>query len=413
MVNQTAQQCDRELGSALGVPFYRCVVDRLLERQTTAQADGTAYYPIVPHVYGDEPFGPARGYSGGDELKDILRDYMCDASGPGSAPVRTMTWSYSPAEPCDAAGHDDGSPFVYHAGYLPAGNEMAHLDGRMDEERAMAVCAADERCAGFTHQGERGGERLMQFKSDADGVTLAPGWHAFKKRARPLDCSSHAIDRRRRAPPVEYRIDVLRESPPVYVAHDFVSAAECDWMVNHTLPRMGPSVVVGGGVSPIRKSYSVNMVPDFDDETHVVTALARRKFAFAREVAGYDELVEGPGQEPINAVYYFNYGDEYRAHCDGECHGNPHRLGGRLATSLSYCIVPEAGGHTLFTRSALKVVPRPRQMLFFGYKRGDGMDNGHTEHSGCAFRRGRKWIATMWYRDGVSAERDWSTFKFT
>ena len=98
---------------------------------------------------------------------------------------------------------------------------------------------------------------------------------------------------------------------------------------------------------------------------------------------------------------------------DGECHGNAHRIGGRLATSLSYCIVPEAGGHTLFTRSALKVVPRPRQMLFFGYKRGEGMDNGHTEHSGCALRRGRKWIATMWYRDGVSAERDWSTFNFT
>ena len=37
-------------------------------------------------------------------------------------------------------------------------------------------------------------------------------------------------------------------------------------------------------------------VPDFEDETDVVTRLMRRKFAFAREVAEYDELVENEGQ---------------------------------------------------------------------------------------------------------------------
>ena len=26
------------------------------------------------------------------------------------------------------------------------------------------------------------------------------------------------------------------------------------------------------------------------------------------------------------------------------------------------------------------------------------MDRGHTEHSGCPLRKGRKWIATMWFR---------------
>jgi len=93
----------------------------------------------------------------------------------------------------------------------------------------------------------------------------------------------------------------MREMPPVYVLTDFVSEAECGWMMNYTLPRMGRSVVAGGGVSDIRRSYSVNMMPDFDDEMHTVTRLARRKFAFAREVAGYSELREGPGQEPIDS----------------------------------------------------------------------------------------------------------------
>ena len=38
-------------------------------------------------------------------------------------------------------------------------------------------------------------------------------------------------------------------------------------------------------------------------------------------VADYDELIEGEGQEPLNSVYYKNYDDQYRPHCDGQCHG--------------------------------------------------------------------------------------------
>jgi len=178
-------------------------------------------------------------------------------------------------------------------------------------------------------------------------------------------------------------------------------------------------------------------VPDFEDETDVVTRLMRRKFAFAREVAEYDELVENEGQarhmhthttrdqalatprtvrptrraqEPVNAVYYKDDGDQYRPHCDGECHGGGYRRGRRIATSLTYCLVGDKGGYTSFDRAGLKVVPKRRMMLFFGYKiNGDppAMDNGQTEHSGCPLREGRKWIATMWYREGMTPERGW------
>ena len=161
------------------------------------------------------------------------------------------------------------------------------------------------------------------------------------------------------------------------------------------------------------------MVPDFDDEDYLVTRVARRKFAFARQVAGYD-VIEGVGQEPINAVYYYHDGDQYRPHCDGECHGGRYTLGARVASSLAYCHTADKGGYTLFTRTGLKVVPRKRQLLFFGYffnhtdapvqglQVGTAMDNGHTEHTGCPTRQGRKWIATMWYRQGVTKEKDWA-----
>jgi hypothetical protein len=36
-------------------------------------------------------------------------------------------------------------------------------------------------------------------------------------------------------------------------------------MMNVTIPKMGPSVVSGGGRSSARRSYSVNMYPELDD----------------------------------------------------------------------------------------------------------------------------------------------------
>jgi len=208
----------------------------------------------------------------------------------------------------------------------------------------------------------------------------------------------------------------------VYMVRDFVTVAECRHMTELTIPKMERSVVFGGagnsgGLSSHRQSYSVNMYPDYDDEKNVVTRVVRRKFAFAREVAEYEELIEGEGQEPLNSVYYKDWDDQYRPHCDGECYGGPYRRGARIATSLTYCEVAEEGGYTLFTRSNLKVVPRLHDMLFFGYKlqpekgakRGVArMDTGMTEHTGCPLRNGTKWIATMWYREGLTADNDWT-----
>ena len=64
---------------------------------------------------------------------------------------------------------------------------------------------------------------------------------------------------------------MLRDSPPVYVVNDFLTEEECGFMMNRTVPHMGPSVVGGGGTSQGRKSYSVNMQPDFEDESHIFT----------------------------------------------------------------------------------------------------------------------------------------------
>ena len=135
--------------------------------------------------------------------------------------------------------------------------------GEMSEAEALSLCASHARCQGFTYaSSERahGRRHRMMFKSAADDVAAAEGWHSFKRRAAPVDCSPPPGASRRPPPPaVEYSVGVLREEPPIYVVDGFVSRAECEAMVNATVPRMGRSVVSGGGFSAARRSYSVSI----------------------------------------------------------------------------------------------------------------------------------------------------------
>ena len=408
-------------GNTVGTPWTGCVVEELLEEQAAAERAGSDdYFPIVPHQL--DPFGPDRsssvrsshpGRAQSELLKNLLRNYSCDHADAGSQPVRSLTWEYRARDPCASSSGGGGSgtsglPFIHKPGFLPAGDDLPlrAAEGPLTEEAAMRACLSSKECAGFTFatSGPRGpGEKhAVHFKSAAETVTPNDGWHTFKRKARGLDCRP---GKRAPPPPAErYTVDVLRESPPVYVVRDFVTAAECEHMLNITVPKMERSVVFGGGqggqFSRHRQSYSVNMNPDYDDESNVVTRVVRRKFAFGREVAEYEDLVEGEGQEPLNSVYYKDWEDQYRPHCDGECYGGRYVRGGRIATSLTYCEVAARGGYTLFSRSNLKVVPRLRDMLFFGYKLKPDveggpprMDDGKTEHTGCPLREGTKWIA--------------------
>lgn len=121
-------------------------------------------------------------------------------------------------------------------------------------------------------------------------------------------------------------------------------------------------------------------------------------------------------------------GDTLRPHCDGACDGSEHITAGRVATAVSYCQVymlllprhvhmyimmfalcvkvPRRGGATTFSKAGVHVKPKAGAAVFFTYLGDDGMmDRGITEHSGCPVLEGEKWLATMWFRKGVTTER--------
>ena len=373
IVTAAADACRMRYNHTLGSLWLRCVVDELLTAKKVAAAAGEKF--LLDGIADDEfvRLSPGGTYSSQtDQLMNMLRNYSCEVADGGSMPIRSFEWAYQPRDPCATINGTDEERFRYHTGFLPAGNDLRSAS--MTEEAAKVACLADENCAGFTFSGSRdvtGETYNILFKTSSAGQSAASGWHSWHKRT-PLDCSPSA--RSRRTAPTRFTVHVLRESPPVYMVDNFVSDEDCDAMVDETVPKMGRSVVGGGGTSSWRQSCapaccasaaltnlqssstlrssqlahaaradSVNMVPDFDQEDTQVTRLARRKFAFAREVAGY-EVEEGAGQEPINAVYYKDDGDQYRPHCDGECHGGKYYLGSRVASSLTYCTIAQQGG---------------------------------------------------------------------
>ena len=388
-VKQAFLTCHAALGHTLtrgNESWSACVVQELLARQEAAKRErSTSYYRIVPHRPPERPFGPSPEHNqpgaaaSSDDLRNWMRDFSCDADAVGSVPARSFSWSHTPADPC---AHADlsaaGTSFAHRRDVYLSGccNDLAELgrDGPMTAAAAEGVCEAHPECQGFTFQASeeqaRSGALQILFKARGDLSGAGAGWHAFTRRsaatrAQLAECKSRAEAAAAAAsgearaaagpPPRSFEVGVLRETPPVYLVREFLTEAECEAMRSRTLPAMGPSVVVGGGVSSWRRSYSVNMEPDYDDEADVVTGLARRQFAFAREVSGYSDVEENAGQEPVNAVYYKEPGDHYGAHCDGECTGGRYQKGHRVATSLVYCTVADEGGATLFTRSGLKV----------------------------------------------------------
>ncbi|CAN0184366.1 unnamed protein product, partial [Discosporangium mesarthrocarpum] len=55
--------------------------------------------------------------------------------------------------------------------------------------------------------------------------------------------------------------------------------------------------------------------------------------------------------------------------------------------------------------------PPGPQAAFFSYLGPDGKtDKGRTRHSGCPIIKGTKWIATLWMRLGVSADKGWQNW---
>jgi len=223
---------------------------------------------------------------------------------------------------------------------------------------------------------------------------------------------------------VKREVGILHDRPSsqIHVLRDFISREECDAVEAAAAPKLHRGTVAdgrgGSRLSENRKAWQAGIAVDWTKEGDGdrVAAVVRRLFDYANHVTGYNMTVDG--QEDLLSIHYFGKGvddptpDRYTPHCDGDCGGMPHKKGGRVATMVMYCDVPEVGGGTNFQNSNVFVKPEAGAAAFFSYmdpKTGDH-ESGFTSHSGCPVLVGTKRIAVQWMRVGVDTENPWDSF---
>ena len=194
----------------------------------------------------------------------------------------------------------------------------------------------------------------------------------------------------------------------IWTADNFINENECDILRTYGKPKLTRATVadVDGGaiVSESRKAqqarYFFNSGKKLPLEEDPLYVVFKKIYNITNQMTGYGLSPEG--QEGFMIIQY-DKTDEYAPHCDGSCDDDQVQKGGRIATAVVYCTVPEVGGGTTFTKADVFVKPKQGMVTFFAYKGPDNMmDPGFTEHSGCPVIVGEKWISTAWMRYGVT-----------
>jgi 2OG-Fe(II) oxygenase superfamily len=223
------------------------------------------------------------------------------------------------------------------------------------------------------------------------------------------------------------QVHVLHNRPggsQIHLIHNFISPQECEAIRLRADPILHRGTVAdgkgGSRMSDHRKAWQAGLKARWDEEHDgggdAVAVVSRRLFDYANSVTRYNMTIDG--QEDLMSIQYFGEGrenptpDRYTPHCDGACDGLPHKMGGRVATMVMYCDVPESGGGTNFQNANVFVKPVQGAAAFFSYLNADTMrsEEGFTSHSGCPVLEGTKRIAVQWMRVGVDSENPWDSF---
>jgi len=216
-----------------------------------------------------------------------------------------------------------------------------------------------------------------------------------------------------------------RPASRIHVVENFASPDECKAMEEEAEKDLHVASTAdgkgGSRVSASRKAMQAGITPKFTDDgkpldDNLISVLSARVYEYTNHVL--DMNITHHGQEPLMSIQYFGRGrhdiepDRYTPHCDGRCNGENHIYGGRMATMVIYCTIPEKGGFTNFQNANIHVKPNSGDAVFFSYfdPLTNVTDNGLTQHSGCPVYEGEKKIITQWVRYGVSSETPHSAF---
>lgn len=180
----------------------------------------------------------------------------------------------------------------------------------------------------------------------------------------------------------------VRTDPEVSSFRDFLSPAECSYVIARAQPLLAPSVVVHPTTGqfirdPIRSSTNAGF--PFVSEDPVLHAINRR--IAAATSTSYEQ------GEPLQVLSYAP-GQQYKLHSDAFS-GDVNQ---RVVTFLVYLNADYQGGETFFPDLKLQVRGEPGEGLLFRNTRDDGTPHPLARHAGLPVTQGRKLLLSKWIR---------------
>lgn len=192
-------------------------------------------------------------------------------------------------------------------------------------------------------------------------------------------------------------VEMLSDNPRVMIFHNFLSADECQHLIQLAEPRMAPSTVQLETLSttPDRTSFTTNLQRH---ETPVVKQVESRAVMFANYPM--------ENLEPLQVVRY-HPNQFYRPHFDYFEKGKRGtkealaRGGQRTVTMFVYLNslpVEETGGATVFPELNLRVKPKAGTAVYFLNVTPDGQEDSRLLHAGEAPKMSTKYGLNIWFR---------------
>lgn len=195
----------------------------------------------------------------------------------------------------------------------------------------------------------------------------------------------------------------LSQRPLIRVHEGFLSAGECDWLIEAARERLAPASVYDSvantlGVDPARSNRSAAF--DFAD-LDMVVELVRTRISRAIQIplAAFE----------ATQVLHYQVGQEFRPHVDYLEPSSPifaeelGRRGQRVVTFLVYLNEGFEGGSTQFPRLGIDYRGKRGDAILFANVGPAGEPDPDTLHAGLPPTSGEKWLLSQWVRDRAPA----------
>ncbi|KAJ0086892.1 hypothetical protein Patl1_09481 [Pistacia atlantica] len=221
--------------------------------------------------------------------------------------------------------------------------------------------------------------------------------------------------------------EVISWEPRAFIYHNFLSKAECDYLINLAKPHMAKSTVVDSKTgrskdSRVRTSSGMFLRRGQDK---VIRNIEKRiaDFSFIpvvglsiHEIALFKLTLHSTEHGEGLQVLHYEVGQKYDAHYDYFLDEFNTKNGGqRIATLLMYLSDVEEGGETVFPaakanfssvpwwnelsecgKQGLSIKPKMGDALLFWSMRPDATLDPSSLHGGCPVITGNKWSSTKW-----------------